>query len=148
MRDEEAAVLLIMFVIGGGILLVGLAIQAFVCWLVSGSLKRIPEQYCEQTPGMVWLLMIPCFPLIWNFFVYPRVAASFQNYFNDHPDQAQMDVGDCGAQLSQYYCIATVCGLIPLVGGLASMAALVLLILTLVKFSELKKQIPEDAAWG
>ena len=145
MRDEEAAVIAVIFVIAGAILLFALAVQAFICFLTASTLKRIPEQYREQSPGMVWLLMIPCFNLIWNFFVYPKVAASFQNYFNDH-DDVRGDIGDCGASIAQYYCIAGACSIIPLLNYLAGPAGLVLLILTLVKFHSLKTLIPEDAA--
>ncbi|MEZ6188655.1 MAG: hypothetical protein R3F62_27080 [Planctomycetota bacterium] len=147
MREEEAIVFGVFFAIVGIVLLVMFAIQVFICWYTSSCLQRIPERYREQSPGMVWLLLIPCFNLIWNFFVYPKVAASFQNYFNDQ-ESVQGDIGDCGASLAQYYCIAFICQIVPLVNYLAGPASLVLLILTLVKFSSLKAMIPEGAASG
>ena len=37
-------------------------------------------------PAMVFLLLIPCFGLVWNFFLYPRLSRSFQKYFQSVGD--------------------------------------------------------------
>lgn len=126
-------------------LVVGLAIQAVICWLVSTCYSRIPQQFREMEPGMVWLLMIPCFNLVWVFFVYPKLARSFKAYFDS---VGKTDVGDCGAQLGLWYCICTACCIIPCLNYLAAPASLVLLIIFLVKAWGLKDQIPASAASG
>jgi len=118
-----------------GMLIVGLVIQAVVCIVVSDCLKRVPPQFRKQDPGMCWLLMIPLFRLIWNFFVHLKVAESYQAYFNSI---GRTDAGDCGKGLALAYCICAACSFIPLVG----LASLVLLIIMLVKFNELKNRIP------
>jgi hypothetical protein len=89
-------------------------------------------------PGMVWLLMIPCFPLVWNFFVFQRIPESFASYFSA---QGRTDVGDCGKQIGLWYAITAVGACIPLVGYIAGPASLVLLIISLVKLNELKNKI-------
>ncbi|UCG16339.1 MAG: hypothetical protein JSV19_13695 [Phycisphaerales bacterium] len=142
--------------IGMGILLlscfglvIGLGIQAAICWFVSNCFQSVPQEYRQQSPGMVWLLMIPLFNVVWNFFVYPKLAQSFKAYFDANGVQ---DVGDCGGQLAMGFCIcvagAVVLGFLPVLGFLSPLAALasvVLLILVLVKANDLKKRIPAGA---
>ncbi len=119
-------------------LLVMLAINAVVCWLASNALARIPAEHRKMEPGMVWLLMIPCFPLVWNFFVFQRIPESFASYF---ASVGRTDVGDCGKQMGLWYAICTAASAVPLVNYIAGPASLVLLIISLVKFNELKGKI-------
>lgn len=121
-----------------GMVLVGLAIQALICYFLSGFLKAIPPEHRKQEPNMVWLLMIPIFPLVWNWFVYPKTSESFQSYF---ASKGRTDVGDCGRQLAVVFCILVDCSIVPYLNFLTGLGALVLLIMLLVKFSEFKKQI-------
>lgn len=120
-------------------LLVGLAISAVICWLVFDCYKRIPAQFRKQEPALVWLLMIPLFNIVWNFFVLPRLAESLKAYFDS---VGKTDVGDCGRQIGLICAICCACAIIPLVNCLAGPAALVLLIIYLVKITGLKGQLP------
>jgi hypothetical protein len=65
------------FGVVGGVLVIFLIIAILICLFLSSCLKRIPEEHRQQSPGMVWLLLIPCFAVVWNFFVYPKIAESF-----------------------------------------------------------------------
>jgi hypothetical protein len=121
---------------------IGLAITIFVAVLISGCYARIPQQYREMEPGMVYLILIPCLNFVWVFFVTLRLSQSFQKYFAAH---GRVDVGDCGYQLGLWYSICTVASLIPCVGSVTGLAGLVLLILYLVKVMGLKSQIPVGA---
>lgn len=122
--------------------LVWLVIHAVVCYLLSNCFKAIPPQFRKQQPGMVWLLMIPVFSLVWNFFVYLKLSESYQAYF---AAQGRTDVGDCGKQIALLYCIFAACTAVPVphVYFLVAIAALVLLIIYMVKAYDLKKQIPQ-----
>jgi hypothetical protein len=133
-------------------LVISLAISAAICYFLSSTLKRIPPEHRKQTPGMVWLLMIPVplWTLIWNFFVYPKVAESFQSYFSA---LGRTDVGDCGRQLSFIFCIACIfmfIGVIPciglILGPVVDLTVLVLFIIVMVKFGGLRSQLPPAAA--
>lgn len=125
---------------GLGIALVGvavlimLAILLGICFVLSRSLAAVPAEHRKVEPGMVWLLLIPCFNVIWNFYVFLKIPDSFKSYFNS---VGRTDVGDCGRNLGLWYSIATVLSFIPFVG----LISLVLLILSLVKFNELKNKI-------
>lgn len=144
-NDEAAAAGIVALVFGilGIVLLISLAVMAVISWITSGCYKRIPTQFRKMQPGMVWLLMIPCFNLVWIWFVFPGLATSYKAYFDSVGDQS---VGDCGKGMAFGYCGCCVASMIPYVGALAGLAGLVLLIIFLVKANELKNKIPLDAA--
>ena len=130
-------------VILGSILIglaIGLAISIVICLILVGCFKRIPPEHRQMEPGMVWLLMIPCFNLIWNFFVFPKLSQSFKGYFDAVDDTT---VGDCGASLGMAYAIVSACCVIPYAGCLTAVASIVLLIVCLVKATGLKNRIPQ-----
>ena len=125
--------------------IVGLAIGVLICLFLSNCLSAVPEEHRKQNTGMVWLLLIPCFNLVWNFFVYPKIAESFQSYFES---TGRTDLGDCSRGLAMWYCILAVVsvplGMIPLIGlinCLLGPATLVVWIMVLVRFAGLKRQV-------
>ena len=128
--------------IAGVGLLVFLAVHVFICALLSTCYSRIPRQFRKQEPGLVWLLMIPCFSLVWNFFVFPQLADSFKAY---SASVGRTDVGDCGKGIGLAYAICAIFCIVPCFSYLAWPAALVLLIMYLVKVTDLKSQIPPQS---
>lgn len=121
-------------------ILIGLAIRIVIIMLLSSCLSRIPPEHREMEPGMVWLLLIPCFDIVWNFFVFIKIPKSFQKYF---AAQSRTEFGDCGEQIGLWYCICVVACMVPILNYIAGPAALVLLIIFLVKVLGLKGQISE-----
>lgn len=109
-----------------------------VCWLMADALRRIPERYRFQEPKMVWLLLIPLFRQYWNFKAFPALCESFQVYFYSH---GVGDVEDCGESLARAYCWLSLCSLIPCLGLLPFVAAVVVLVIFLVQVDKLKKRI-------
>ena len=120
-------------------LVIGVAIQIIICVLLYMCFSRIPSEYRRLEPGLVFLILIPVFGLIWNFFVYLRMPESFQNYF---AAQGRTDVGDCGHGIGLWYSICAAACIVPCVNYLAGPAAIVLLIIFLVKSFNLRGQIP------
>lgn len=146
-----------------GFALVHFAIKFFICWLLSDALKHLPPAYRQQQPEMVWLLLIPLFNLVWNFFVYPKIADSYKAYFAAQAGGAvptpmpgalpnlnyQTSPGDdCGRGIGLAYSICAAIAVIPYVGACTGIAALVLLIIFLVKISGLKNQLPPADSSG
>lgn len=127
--------MLIAFVV---VILISLAINVVVLYLLMTCLQALPPAYRQMEPGMVWLSLIPCFNLVWNFFVFTRIPKSYQTYFQA---QGRNDVGDCGAGVGLAYAICAAVCIIPCINYIAGPAALVLLIIFLVKVLGLKKQI-------
>jgi hypothetical protein len=138
--DSAAAVGILAFIFAaiGAVVLISLIINAIVCYFVSSWLKKVPAQHRKMEPGLVWLLMIPCFPIIWNFFVFQRIPDSFKSYFDS---VGRTDVGDCGKGIGLGYAICAACSVIPFLNYVAGPATLVLLIINLVKMNELKNKI-------
>ena len=122
---------------------IGLAIAIVILYLLYSCFERIPPQHRQMESWQVFLLLIPCFNLVWNFFVLPKLARSYQSYF---AEQERTDVGDCGEQIGLWYAICTVAGIVPLVNYVAAPASLVLGIIYLVKVLTLKGQIPPQQA--
>jgi len=118
--------------------LIGLAVAVLIILFLGSCLRRVPPPYRKMEPGMVWLLIIPVFNLIWNFFVYKAISESYQGYFQS---QGRSDQGDCGKNLGLAYAICNCICVVPVLNAFAGIATLVLLIICLVKFSGLKKQI-------
>jgi len=127
-----------MLAVMGIAVLAGLAISLFICWLLYGCFEAVPEKYRALSPGQVWLLMIPLFNIIWNFWVFPGLSKSYQAYFDSVGDTS---VGDCYAQVAQWLSICGAVCFVPCLGGFAGMGYLVLLIIYLIRAIELKNKI-------
>jgi hypothetical protein len=140
MNDNQQAATFFAVILGVVVIFfaVILVIYGFICYLISSWLKKVPQQHRKMEPGAVWLLMIPCFWYIWSFFVFLRVPESFKSYFDS---QGRTDVGDCGRTLGLAFAICFACTLVPYLNFIAGPASLVLLIINLVKFNELKNKI-------
>jgi hypothetical protein len=135
----------VMFIIIGVAVLFGIALNVLICWLLMNDLKRVPPAHRKMEPGLVWLLLIPCFHLVWNFFVFLRLPESYRSYFTS---TGRGDGTDYGRSLGLAFAICAACSIVPFVNYLAGPAALVLLIIVLVKFNGYKNQIPVGAEAG
>lgn len=130
-----------------GAVVIGTAIAIGICaviaYLIIQNYRAIPAEHRTMEPGKVWLILIPVFNLYWMFPVFLGLADSYKSYFNSIGDES---VGDCNRQLSLWYCISACCAVIPCVNYLAGPASLVLLIIVLVRASDLKKKVVASAA--
>ncbi len=120
-----------------------LAVEIFIYIYLFSVLKRVPKEFRKMDPGLVFLLLIPCFNTIWMFFVYIRISESLKAYFDSKNNQT---VGDCGKQIGLWAAIlsaAWILQFIPFIGQAAPLAGLVLFIIYLVKLHELKNLIKE-----
>ena len=110
--------------------------------LLYTDFQRIPRAFRKLESGLVWLLLIPCFNIVWNFYVFPGLSDSFKAYFNSVGDNS---VGNCARDLGLGYAICCAASVIPFVGCLTGIVSLVLLIMYLVKANDLKNRIPLTA---
>ena len=122
-------------------IIINVAIMGGIAYMLYLCFNRIPQPYRQLEPKQTFLLMIPCFNLVWNFFVFPKLAKSYQAYFQS---VGRTDVGDCGEKMGLWVAISYACAIIPLIQYIAGPAALILLIIYLIKAFELRKQIPEQ----
>ena len=124
-------------------ILFAIGIQVLILYLLYDAQRAIPPQHRRIEPGHVWLLLIPLFNLVWNFFVFLRIPESYQSYFYS---RGRYDVGDGGKSLGLWLSICIACSAIPCIGIIPAFIGLILLIVFLVKISGLKGQVPQLAA--
>lgn len=109
------------------------------------SLNKCAAASRTMDPGMVWLLLVPFFNLIWNFFVVMGVAKSLGNEYvrRGIPSSESAPGQSVGLAMS----ICACCCIIPLLGVLAGLANLVLWIVYWVKIAEYSRilDIPQTA---
>ena len=123
-------------------LFIGIGLSILIAAFLYTDFQRIPPRFRKLDPGLVWLLLIPCFNIVWNFFVFPKLSESFKAYFDSVGDTS---VGNCGHDLALGYAICSAVSIIPFVGCVTGLVSLVLVILFLVKADELKNRIPISA---
>ncbi len=130
------AVLIIGIILAFIVIFIGVGV--LTCWILYRCLKRVPPQFRQQEPGLAWLLLIPFFGVVWNFFVFLPLVRSYQSYFYS---RGRTDLQDCGYNISLAYCICAAVSMIPYLGLLAWIPSLVLLIISLSKVHALSRQI-------
>ena len=142
---NEIVILLVIF---GGLLLI-----PFILFLVTqqNTLKAIQPQNRSMQPGEVWLQLIPLFGMVWQFIVVTKIADSIQrelaseasfSFEQQNPSyeyNPYLPKPTYGIGLA--YCILGCCSLIPVIGGLPALAALVCWIIYWVQLSEQKNKI-------
>jgi hypothetical protein len=133
----ETVISLLILFIG---LAVIIAVGVLVYFVLYSSLARVPQQFRHMEPGQVFLLLIPCFNIYWNFEVFMKIPRSFRAYFNSI---GRYDVGDCGEELGKWAAICMACGLIPCLGALIAPIGSILVLVLLVKFWGYRNQIPQ-----
>lgn len=132
--------------IGATAVLVGLIIAIFYILTLVRALQKCAPQSRTMQPGMVWLLLIPLFGLVWHFFVVMGMSNSLGNEFRvrgmaNAPQEP-------GKQVGLGMCICAVCGVIPYLGILASVAGLVLWVMYWMKMAEFSQMLDLPAGVG
>ena len=140
MSQEEGA-MAALIAMGGAIILVFLLIALVVAILylfnLQNLMKSIKEENREVSPGNVWLMLIPLFSLVYAFILYPKISASVKKEL----ESREMDTeGDGAKNLGLALAITGALSLIPVIGGLAGLANLVVFIMWWVKTAGFKNK--------
>jgi hypothetical protein len=100
---------------------------------LQNSLKRCAPDARTMEPGMVWLLLIPLFNLVWTFFVVMALGKSLGNEFRRRgiPCPEQYPAQPIGLAMA----ICNCCFMVPLLNLLTGVACLVLWIVYWVKIA-------------
>ena len=72
-----AVILGVLFIVG----MISLVVGASVGYLLYSCFERIPPKHRQMESWQAFLIAIPCFSIIWNFFVLPKLARSYRSYF-------------------------------------------------------------------
>lgn len=73
--------MLFLFLFGFIVLAVALLVAIFYLLTLQNTLKAISPQNRKMEPGMVWLLLIPLFNMVWQFIVVNRLSASIESEY-------------------------------------------------------------------
>jgi hypothetical protein len=121
------------------LIVIGVFLLPFIFYLITlqNTLKAIKPEHRSMEPGMVWLMFIPLFNIVWQFIVVIRISESIQRELIAREQPAQ---DKPAYSPGMAYCILSLLGWIPLLGALCSIAALVCWIIHWVKVNEYKNQ--------
>lgn len=123
------------------LILLALFIIPVIFYLITlqKTLEAIIPANRRMPPGQVWLLLIPLFNYIWQFFAVSNIADSIKAECErlNIPVSEERPTYNIGLAKN----ILSLCVLIPFLGGLASLAFIVCWIIYWVKVNEYKKLI-------
>jgi cytochrome c biogenesis protein CcdA len=107
------------------------------------TLQRALEK-CAPTsrnisPGMVWLLLIPLFNLVWHFLVVLGMAKSLENEFRRRNAPSVEPLP--GQSIGIAMCVCACCCIIPILGFFAALAHFILWIIYWVKIAEFSRTL-------
>jgi hypothetical protein len=115
---------------------------AFFAWTLQKALNRCAPQNRAMTPGLVWLLLIPLFNMVWNFIVVTKVGASLAAEYRAR----KMPIEDSpGMALGIAYSILYIGSFIPVLGIFAGIACLVCWIIYWVKIAGFSARLAAPA---
>jgi hypothetical protein len=117
---------------------IGLAITIFFILTLQKALNRCSPENRAMQPGMMWLLLIPLFNIVWIFFVVINMAKSLGAEFTK---RGIVSDPEPGKTLGLAYAILAICSVIPFVGFLAGIGCLVCFIMYWVKIAGYSKQL-------
>jgi hypothetical protein len=118
----------------------------FYLLTLQNALNKCAPASRAMEPGMVWLLLIPLFNLIWNFFVVMNIAKSLANEYARRGITSPEPLP--GQPIGIAMCVCACCGFVPILGMLAGLANLALWIVYWVKIAEYSRSLdaPQFAA--
>lgn len=144
-KGMEGAPVALIIGIFCGIVLVALIVTIFFLLTMSKALKRCRPRCRSMEPGMVWLMLVPLFNIVWQFFVVNRVTESIGR---EYRKRGWSKSGDFGQSVGMAMCILSLTTWIPFLGYLTALAHFVCFIMFWVKIAgysgELARTDDED----
>ncbi|MCC6288214.1 MAG: hypothetical protein IT249_10050 [Chitinophagaceae bacterium] len=122
-----------------GIVLISLIPAIFFLLTLQKTLHAVSPGNRLMQPGHVWLLLIPVFNIIWIFITVARIADSIKNECSrlSIPTTESRPTYGIGLVMS----ILWICGFIPVIGMIASLAGVICWIIYWVKVNDYKNII-------
>ena len=127
------------------VLAVALAILILYLRTLSTALSHCRSRNRTMEPGQVWLNLIPCWNIVWQFVTVARVAESLSNEFEDRGMRRD---GDYGKSIGTAYCALNLAGAIPFVGPFFGLAGFVCFVLYWVKIAGYNRQLASRSGRG
>jgi hypothetical protein len=133
-----------------GLTLIAAALAVFILFFLAqqNTLKAIQPLNRDMPPANVWLQLIPLFNLYYQFVVVNRISNSIAREMESRsadsgilPEIVASSGPESLRKSGLAYCILSLFGWIPIIGSVASVIALVFMIVYWVKLVEFKKKI-------
>jgi hypothetical protein len=124
----------------GALIVIGIMLVPFIfyCLTLQKALNRCSPENRAMNPGMVWLMFIPLFNIVWHFFIVVNMAKSLGAEFQK---RGMAEEPKPGQNIGMVMCILCCCGVVPVLGILASLAGFVCWILYWVKIAGFSSKI-------
>jgi hypothetical protein len=119
-------------------LAVAITVKVFYLLTLYRAMNRCSPESRAMDPTLVWLSFIPCFSLVWQFFVVINVSKSLGAEFKKRGIVAEEEPGKA---LGLATCILSVLCAIPYVNCLMGPAAIVCWIIYWVKIAEYSNKL-------
>ncbi len=120
------------------IILGSITVAVFYLLTLQNLLKEISPSNRQVEPSNVWLMFIPLFNVIYPFILYPKICDSVKK---ELVERGMSESGDYGRGIGITMPILSLVSFIPVLGGLASIANLVLFILFWSKMAGYKSKL-------
>jgi len=105
---------------------------------LQSALAAVSPENRKLEPGLAWLLVIPVFNFVWNFFIVDAIAVSFERDFQKYGVyHSKKQTFDLGLTMSILCC----CFWIPLLNILAILGAFVIWIIYWIKVVQYKNEL-------
>jgi hypothetical protein len=132
--------LLVLFFVFGMLLIPGI----FFLLTLQNALKKCDASVRQMEPAMVWLLLIPVFSIVWNFFVVTGIGKSLGAEFRRRGivTQQAYPAQSVGMALAICQC----CCIIPILNILAGLAGFVLWIVYWVQVANFSRMLDQPQA--
>jgi hypothetical protein len=116
----------------------------FYLLTLMNTLNLVSVKNRKMEPGMVWLILIPLFGIVWQFIVVNNIADSLRDEFKER----NINVGEerPGSSIGLAYCILMVCSVVPFLGFLTGLAGFICWIIYWVKISDFKSKLQYSQA--
>lgn len=134
MRGDDVAIIFMVIIIGAAVIIP--AVFYFIT--LQKTLEQVSPNNREVPPTNVWLMFIPLFNIVYGFILYPKICDSVRK---EYEFRGLPSSGDFGKGLGTAMPILNICGIIPVLGGLAGIANFVIWIIFWSKMAGYKNEL-------
>lgn len=135
---ESNNVAMVMYALLGITALV-LVLYFFYLSMLSSLLREISPENRRMNPGMVWLLLVPIFNLIWTFVVVKNISASVKDEFESRG--VSLNEQNPGYNIGLVMSIFQIMGLVPIFGRLLTLGFLAFWISYWIKMADYRSKL-------
>jgi len=145
MDPDTAGLAVASGVIVFGLIILAICLIPLIFYLLSlqKAFARVAPERRELSPGMVWLMLIPLFNLVWHFILVAKLSNSLGKEFTARNSAVPGD--NHGWTIGLVMCILACTSWIPILGFATGIAALVLWIIYWVKIAGYSSRLATPA---